>query len=125
MGLWSGCDVLVGSESLHVDTLYDMLDKMGRVPERPMSALMHMPISGIYNVKVVGDVLAGRVQGVVDNDWTSLVYLGSGLAMRINGTSLDLGQPKRVFGVLGGCEARCYTMNPLRQGSVWCRGRER
>ena len=36
------------------------------IPERPVSAPMRMPTSGIYNVKGVGDVLAGRVeQGVV------------------------------------------------------------
>merc|ERR1739848_758805 len=65
--LWSGMDVLVGSsEKLHMTTLYDVLDKLCRVPERPTSAPMRMPISGIYEIKGVGDVLAGRVeQGVV------------------------------------------------------------
>merc|ERR1712019_304946 len=64
---WSGMDVLTpNSDKLHVDTFYDVLDKMCRVPERPISAPMRMPISGIYKIKGVGDVLAGRVeQGVV------------------------------------------------------------
>ena len=44
-----------------VKTLYDLLDKVCRVPERPVSAPMRMPISGIYKIKGVGDVLAGRV----------------------------------------------------------------
>ena len=46
---WTGVDVLVGSkgEKLHVYTLYDDLDKMCRVPERPVSTLMRMPISGV------------------------------------------------------------------------------
>merc|ERR1711881_746634 len=68
MGWWSGADVLVGSaeEKIHADTLYDVLDKVCRVPERPISAPMRMPISGIYKIKGVGDVLAGRVeQGIV------------------------------------------------------------
>eukprot|EP00913_Durusdinium_trenchii_P006505 g6113.t1 len=66
MGWWKGQDVEVGSEMIHVDTVYDVLDKMCRVPERPISAPMRMPISGIYKIKGVGDVLAGRVeQGVV------------------------------------------------------------
>ena len=66
MGWWKGLDVEVGSEVVHVDTIYDVLDKMCRVPERPVSAPMRMPISGIYKIKGVGDVLAGRVeQGVV------------------------------------------------------------
>merc|ERR1712118_626834 len=39
---------------------------MCRVPARPVDAPMRMPISGIYKIKGVGDVLAGRVeQGVV------------------------------------------------------------
>merc|ERR1712139_613119 len=68
MGWWTGADVLYGAaeEKLHLDTLYDCLDGMCRVPERPTSAPMRLPISGIYKIKGVGDVLAGRVeQGVV------------------------------------------------------------
>ena len=67
MTWWSGTDVLVGeSEKIHVDTVYDVLDKVCRIPERPKSAPMRMPISGIYKIKGVGDVLAGRVeQGTV------------------------------------------------------------
>merc|ERR1719217_1409347 len=39
---------------------------MCRVPERPMDAPMRLPISGIYKIKGVGDVLAGRIeQGIV------------------------------------------------------------
>merc|ERR1712085_45315 len=67
MTWWTGMDVLYeGKEKLHVDTLFDVLDKYCRVPERPVSAPMRMPVSGIYKIKGVGDVLAGRVeQGVV------------------------------------------------------------
>merc|ERR1719245_1419665 len=36
MDWWKGCDVQVSKETLHVDTLYDVLDKMCRVPERPV-----------------------------------------------------------------------------------------
>jgi len=66
MSWWSGTDVKVESETIHIDTLYDALDKMCRVPKRPTDAPMRMPISGIYKIKGVGDVLAGRVeQGIV------------------------------------------------------------
>jgi len=66
MDWWAGNDIEVGSEKIHVDTVYDFLDKVCRVPVRPMSAPMRMPISGIYKIKGVGDVLAGRVeQGIV------------------------------------------------------------
>ena len=61
---WMGDNLLKKSENM--GTVYDVLDKMCRVPERPVSAPMRMPISGIYKIKGVGDVLAGRVeQGVV------------------------------------------------------------
>jgi len=59
---WKGMDVECGTETIHCDTVYDVLDKLCRVPERPVSAPMRMPISGIYKIKGVGDVLAGRVE---------------------------------------------------------------
>merc|ERR1712091_351229 len=66
MKWWAGMPAVVGKETIHVDTLEDVFDKFFRVPERPTSAPMHMPISGIYKIKGVGDVLAGRVeQGIV------------------------------------------------------------
>jgi elongation factor 1-alpha len=66
MAWWSGQDVSVEGDALHVDTLYDCLNMMCRVPHRPCDAPMRLPISGIYKIKGVGDVLAGRVeQGIV------------------------------------------------------------
>merc|ERR1712216_934348 len=66
MDWWKGMDVVYGKETIKVETVYDFLNTMCRVPERPSSAPMRMPISGIYKIKGVGDVLAGRVeQGIV------------------------------------------------------------
>lgn len=66
MQWFSGCDVKMPAATIHVDTLYDCLEKMCKPPERPKEASMRMPISGIYKIKGVGDVLAGRVeQGTV------------------------------------------------------------
>merc|ERR1712099_91977 len=62
VGWWSGMDVVVDGGSMHVNTLYDVLNDFCRVPQRPVSAPMRMPISGIYKIKGVGDVLAGRVE---------------------------------------------------------------
>merc|ERR1711957_926869 len=53
MGWWKGLDVESGKETLHIETIYDVLDKFCRVPERPISAPMRMPISGIYKIKGV------------------------------------------------------------------------
>merc|ERR1712096_537991 len=66
MAWWTGVDVKMASGSLHVDTVYDVLENMCKPPSRPVDAAMRMPISGIYKIKGVGDVLAGRVeQGLV------------------------------------------------------------
>jgi len=68
MDWWKGVDVEVAgaSEKVHVHTLLDGLNDMCRVPPRPTDAPMRLPISGIYKIKGVGDVLAGRVeQGIV------------------------------------------------------------
>jgi len=55
-----------GAEKIPCHTVYDVLEKFAQQPKRPADASMRMPISGIYKIKGVGDVLAGRVeQGVV------------------------------------------------------------
>jgi len=67
MGWWSGCDVVcMDASKIHVHTLYDALEGYVKMPERKFSAPMRMPLSGIYKIKGVGDVLTGRVeQGIV------------------------------------------------------------
>ena len=45
MPWWSGCQ-------FHLDTLYGVLVKMCKVPSRPLSAPMRMPISGIHKIDV-------------------------------------------------------------------------
>jgi len=66
MDWWKGMDVPIEKETIHIDTLYDCFNNYFRVPSRPSSAPMRMPVSGIYKIKGVGDVLAGRVeQGIV------------------------------------------------------------
>merc|ERR1711865_225038 len=62
MTWWTGMDVVSETGPMHVNTLYDVLNEFCRVPSRPVSAPMRMPISGIYKIKGVGDVLAGRVE---------------------------------------------------------------
>jgi elongation factor 1-alpha len=68
MPWWSGCDIEIeGGEKVHVHTLLDALNDMVRPPKRDTDKPLRVPISGIYKIKGVGDVLAGRVeQGVVE-----------------------------------------------------------
>jgi elongation factor 1-alpha len=67
MTWWTGVDVVkAGAGKIHVHTLLDALNDFVDKPERKTDAPMRLPISGIYKIKGVGDVLAGRVeQGVV------------------------------------------------------------
>jgi len=66
---WNGVDVetCVGkAEKVHIDTLYDALDKFVKPPARDDTKPMRMPVSGVYKIKGVGDVITGRVeQGIV------------------------------------------------------------
>jgi elongation factor 1-alpha len=66
MEWWKGTDVKLGKETIHLETLLDALEKMVTIPERAKDAVMRTPISGIYKIKGIGDVLTGRVeQGTV------------------------------------------------------------
>jgi elongation factor 1-alpha len=71
MSWWKGVDVDVErdgkKEKVHIETLLDGLDKMVNVPKRKPDAAMRMPLSGVLNIKGVGDVVTGRVeQGSVE-----------------------------------------------------------
>jgi len=67
MAWWKGVEIILpNKEKLHVDTLLDCLEKMVIIPERKPDKVMRTPISGVFKIKGVGDVLTGRVeQGVV------------------------------------------------------------
>jgi len=66
MAWWKGADIKVGKETIHVETLLDALEKMVKPPVRDSSKAMRMPVSGVYKIKGVGDVITGCVeQGVV------------------------------------------------------------
>jgi len=66
MAWWKGQDVKNDKGTVHVDTLLDALESYVCIPERPRDKPMRTPISGVYKIKGVGDVLTGRVeQGIV------------------------------------------------------------
>jgi elongation factor 1-alpha len=68
MGWWNGVEVstLDGKTTLTVTTLLDCLEKLVQPPKRDSSGKMRVPLSGVYKIKGVGDVLTGRVeQGAV------------------------------------------------------------
>jgi len=62
MPWWTGVDVQAGDKKVHLVTLLDALEKMIIIPERVLNAQLRMPVSGVYKIKGVGDVLTGRVE---------------------------------------------------------------
>jgi elongation factor 1-alpha len=67
MTWWQGQEVKsLKGDKVKVKTLLDVLEKQITIPPRVTAAAMRMPVSGIYKIKGVGDVVTGRVeQGVV------------------------------------------------------------
>jgi elongation factor 1-alpha len=67
MAWWTGVDVKTAKgDKVHVHTLLDALNDYVVQPTRETDKPLRLPISGIYKIKGVGDVLAGRVeQGTV------------------------------------------------------------
>jgi elongation factor 1-alpha len=68
MGWWKGMDItpLAGGDKVHIDTLLDCLETLVKPPKRDSTGKMRVPLSGVYKIKGVGDVLTGRVeQGAV------------------------------------------------------------
>jgi len=67
MPWWKGADVKSQKKPVHCDTLLDCLEHMVKIPKRPLKKPLRMPVSGIYKIKGVGDVVTGRVeQGKVE-----------------------------------------------------------
>jgi len=65
MPWWKGMDVLVlgdANKKVHIETLHDALEKLIQMPSRKMDAAMRTPLSGVYKINGVGDVLTGRVE---------------------------------------------------------------
>jgi len=71
MPWWKGVEVVGGGikgggEKITVKTLLDCLENLVKPPKRDSSGKMRVPLSGVYKIKGVGDVLTGRVeQGAV------------------------------------------------------------
>jgi len=67
MPWWNGAEVVLPNKNkITINTLKEALEQMVMIPERSSNAIMRTPISGIYKIKGIGDVLTGRVeQGTV------------------------------------------------------------
>merc|ERR1712151_1074049 len=70
MDWWKGQTVkCIDDSKVEVLTILDCLEKMVKPVKRNTDAIMRTPISGVYKIKGVGDVITGRVeQGTVQKD---------------------------------------------------------
>jgi len=63
MTWWKGQTIdCEGGDKVFVKILLHAFNDMCRVPKRPADLPMRLPISGLYKIKGVGDVLTGRVE---------------------------------------------------------------
>jgi len=63
MNWWKGIDVKTTEDNVeNVQTLHEALDKYAKIPKRPVDKLIRMPVSGVHNIKGVGDVITGKIE---------------------------------------------------------------
>jgi len=78
MAWWKGVDVkadLKAASTIHVDTLFDALDKFAQLPKRREDAPLRMPLSGCFKIKGVGDVITGRLEQGKVKDGDEVIFL--------------------------------------------------
>jgi elongation factor 1-alpha len=61
MPWWNGQNLEVGGKKYTVTTLLDALNNVPRV-ERKLDAPLRAPVSGVYKIKGVGDVITARIE---------------------------------------------------------------
>jgi len=67
MAWWKGTVVKSAKKPVDCQCLVDCLEKMVKIPKRPLKKPLRMPVSGVYKIKGVGDVITGRCeQGKVE-----------------------------------------------------------
>merc|ERR1712017_56030 len=104
MTWWKGADVRDSAgNSVHVDNVLDALNDFCGLPERKTDAVLRVPISGIYKIKGVGDVLTGRVeQGILKpgdeviflpTHTTTLPCTGKVFTVEMHHTRVDFASP--------------------------------
>jgi len=76
MPWWKGVDVkTINGDTVHLETIYDALDKYVQIPKRQIDKPVRVPLSGVLNIKGVGNVLTGRVEQGVVKKGDNVVFL--------------------------------------------------
>ena len=78
MPWWNGVDAkAIDGSTVHVETLFDAIDKFLKVPKRPVDKPLRAPISGVHQIKGVGTVLTSRVETGVVKPGMEVIFLPS------------------------------------------------
>jgi len=75
MPWWKGCTVKARKKPVEVVTLLDALEKMVTLPKRSDELALRMPVSGVYKIKGVGDVITGRIEQGTCNPGQEVLFL--------------------------------------------------
>jgi len=62
MGWWKGWSVTKKKKKIEGVNLYDALEKLVKPPKRDTNKPFRMPVSGVYKINGVGDVITGRIE---------------------------------------------------------------
>jgi len=62
MPWYKGWTVKIKKEKISGRTLYDALENVAKPPKRDSKKPFRMPVSGVYKIKGVGDVITGRIE---------------------------------------------------------------
>ena len=83
MPWYKGFSITKGGKTTEGFTLVDALDKLMEVPKRNESAPLRAPISGIFNIKGVGEVITSRVEQGVMVPGMMVKFMPSGITGKI------------------------------------------
>ena len=78
MTWWNGQKVKAtdGSE-ITVTTLHDCLNEYAKYPQRPADKPLRMPVSGVHNIRGVGDVITGKIEQGSVKPGAEVIFLPS------------------------------------------------
>merc|ERR1712198_684297 len=80
MDWYKGFKVKPKKKEVEGKTLLDALNDVVHVPKRPTKKPLRMPVSGVYKIKGVGDVITGRVEQGTLKPGPNVVFAPTGVS---------------------------------------------
>ena len=80
MSWYSGFTVKPKKKEVSGKTLLNALNDVVHVPKRPTKEPLRMPVSGVYKIKGVGDVIIGRVEQGTLKPGPNVVFAPTGVS---------------------------------------------